>query len=346
MPHGSRKVEDCQPIQPLVYGKKTLICHDQESLQISDWTAFAEYFKMYADPPCVLTAVTQTGADLLRPILICHSELNSKDLQWLETHKSIGVYYWSHALIALDWFRYAQHDATLNAKQPKFDFLIYNRAWQGLREYRLKFTQLLIDNNLYHNSKSWFNAYDNGNHYIDHKFKNKDLAIDRFDLQQFFDPTLATSCYSANYDSGDYQQSRIEVVLETVFDDTKLHLTEKTLRPIACKQPFVLVSTPGSLDLLKHYGFRTFDDCWDETYDKILDPTQRMKSIMNVMTTISRMPVHKKQTMLDHAQTICEHNQQWFFSKDFFNLVCNEFKQNLSKAVQKYHDRVMINNGL
>jgi hypothetical protein len=46
-------------------------------------------------------------------------------------------------------------------------------------------------------------------------------------------------------------------VAETVFD-TRIHLTEKTLRPIACGHPFILAAGPGSLKYLQTYGFRTF----------------------------------------------------------------------------------------
>jgi hypothetical protein len=69
-------------------------------------------------------------------------------------------------------------------------------------------------------------------------------------------------------------------VLETLFDDHRWHLTEKSLRPIACGKPFVLMATPGSLQYLRQYGFKTFDGLIDETYDSIQNPKQRLQAVL------------------------------------------------------------------
>jgi hypothetical protein len=73
-------------------------------------------------------------------------------------------------VIAQDWFRYAKHDPVLEHHGCTFDqdFLIYNRAWGGTREYRLLFAQLLVDNNLVSRSLTSFAAIDNGQHYQEH----------------------------------------------------------------------------------------------------------------------------------------------------------------------------------
>ena len=72
--------------------------------------------------------------------LLCHSEKNSPELTKYEAAGFAGVYWWCHALISLDWFRFASEDAglDLNLLQINKDFLVYNRAWTGTREYRLK----------------------------------------------------------------------------------------------------------------------------------------------------------------------------------------------------------------
>ena len=36
-----------------------------------------------------------------------------------------------------------------------------------------------------------------------------------------------------------------------------MFITEKTLKPIACLQPFIVNGVPGSLAHLKHLGFKT-----------------------------------------------------------------------------------------
>ena len=68
------------------------------------------------------------------------------------------MYYWSHAIIALDWFRFAEH--IKQKKQVKKTFLIYNRAWGGTREYRLRFADLLITLNLQDYCQTTINPVD------------------------------------------------------------------------------------------------------------------------------------------------------------------------------------------
>ena len=114
----------------------------------------------------------------------------------------IPVYYWSHALISRDWFRFAEHDSSLKVvhKNFQFDFLVYNRAWTGSREYRLKFTELIVDNQLVENSNMKFSPHDDGQHYTNFEFKNKNFQIIRYDLENIFEQNTATSSSSADYD--------------------------------------------------------------------------------------------------------------------------------------------------
>ena len=195
--------------------------------------------------------------------LLCHSEQRSANLARYLQHdpttrnsKLISVYYWCHALISRDWFRYAQHEYFTKNVQKKF--LIYNRSWSGTREYRLKFVDMLIQHNLLDHCLTFFNPTDNSNHYRDHVFAN-DVWKPNHILENFISATDAPASSSAEYNRLDYAATQIEVVLETLFDDDRLHLTEKSLRPIACRQPFILMATHGSLQYLRNYGFKTFE---------------------------------------------------------------------------------------
>ena len=122
--------------------------------------------------------------------------------------------------------------------------------------------------------------------------------------------------------------------METVFDDNKLHLTEKSLRPLACGHPFILVSTPGSLEYLKQYGFRTFSDYFDESYDSIQDPVQRLEAVVNLMKSIAELSTDQQQKLQDQLAGVCQFNKERFFSKEFFDQVVNEFKTNFSQAFE------------
>jgi hypothetical protein len=83
--------------------------------------------------------------------------------------------------------------------------------------------------------------------------------------------TLAWESQDAFY----YDNSRFTVVVDTaVFDNHSLFVTEKVLKPIMNHSPFLLIGSPGGIDLLRRYGFRTFEphlrQCEGERPDAIL----------------------------------------------------------------------------
>lgn len=264
--------------------------------------------------------------------IIVHSELRSKET---DKYQAIGlepVYWWSHAVIAQDWYRYAQHDPYLKSlpKLYDLDFNIYNRAWSGTREYRLKFTDLIIDNELVSASNIKFNPTDNNINYQQHQFQNSKFKPNN-KLEQL-PPNLSDSASSADYSSADYAQCWFDIVLETLFDDTRLHLTEKILRPIACGKPFILAATQGSLQYLRDYGFHTFDGIIDESYDLESDPIKRLEAIIAVMKQIHAWSPEQKLSAAIKITAVTRHNQQLFFSDRFTNHVLQEFKTNMTRA--------------
>ena len=170
-----------------------------------------------------------------------------------------------------------------------------------------------------------FHAYDS------HRFKNSAWRPQTV-LENHFPISQAYSHYSANFDIEDYESSDVEVVLETLFDDGRLHLTEKSLRPIAVGQPFILAGTQGSLEYLRSYGFKTFGDVWDESYDLVEDPAERLIQIAELMKYISTWLPHQRERNMAQAQAIADYNRQHFFSQEFFNQVTDELKTNLTSA--------------
>ena len=106
-------------------------------------------------------------------IILVHSEKNSAVVETLAKDGYIPVHWFSHALIALDWFRFAKHDPILDSYTTaiKNKFLIYNRAWSGTREYRISFAEQLVKNQLVDHCQTSFGFYDNDKYYQQHQFK-------------------------------------------------------------------------------------------------------------------------------------------------------------------------------
>ena len=117
-----------------------------------------------------------------------------------------------------------------------------------------------------------------------------------------------------------------------MFADDRLQLTEKILRPIALGQPFILASTPGSLDYLRSYGFKTFENIWDEGYDTIADPIHRIKAIVDVMRRIADWTDEERRINFYAINLITEHNRRHFFSSEFSDYIMREFHGNIKLA--------------
>jgi hypothetical protein len=357
--HGSRNLEDLFPLNSYsnfdFFHLPHVLAHDQEPLIYNyyDKAQIQELAKNRFQTHGPLVLVKEEVLDyyanwylkaILSPVnkfdktILLHSEKNSEQVSLFEQNAFVPVYYWSHAVIALDWFRFAEHDPNLVANQVDFDkdFLVYNRAWSGTREYRLYFTEQILQKNLLPGTNIKFSQCDSGANYVDHQFVNLDFAITDFDMHKKIQPNTALSSASADYTAHDYNTCAVEVVLETLFDDSRLHLTEKTLRPIACGKPFVLAATAGSLQYLRDYGFKTFSGLIDESYDTILNNRHRLDAVLAEMQRINNLDRDSKLQLFKQLHTIAKYNQTHFFN-NLFSTVVQEYQQNLDQAMATMH---------
>ena len=248
----------------------------------------------------------------------------------------VGVHYWAHAIIARDWFRFACHDTRLTQATNTGDkkrFLVYLREWEGSREYRLAFAKLIADAGLLDNCKiSIKQVGSQGQAPHEHQFKNPELAPDSFEFLEMFKHNLTSSCASADYEPEDFVESSISVVLETVFDGSKIHLTEKILRPIACGHPFLLAAGPGSLEYLRSYGFKTFRPWINEDYDSETNSVRRLQAIVGEMKRLAALNSDEFDKIKQELLKVARFNQERFFSAEFSEQVSAELAHNLAQA--------------
>lgn len=357
-PHGSKNISDLTPLTPMDFDKLTyfidipVIAHDQEPLNYNFYANIdhSAFHNISFIDPAIKRVNSQSLVDknlLAAPLLygsvydqavLLHSEKNSVDVEQYSKNNFVPVYYWSHAIIACDWYRFAKIDTRLApAQQVKTKFLIYNRAWGNTREYRLKFMELLIEHRLHEQSKTSISRTSEGNqgyHYQDHQFKNSKFEFKNASVLDLLTDNIHDSKESAQYNCDDFNSTAISVVLETVFDDSKIHLTEKILRPIACGHPFILAAGPGSLEYLRSYGFQTFEPWIDESYDQEPDSLKRLEKIINSMNKINSLDSQEFDQFLSEVRRIAEFNKKHFFSDAFQQQVIEELKINLTQAFQ------------
>lgn len=292
----------------------TIICHDQEPLNFDlhrDENAPIEKINTkligkYDRESSLLNVVQNLNLRWIQPHsaqkrwILLHSEPGSRELsRYEETNLFVGAYYWSHALLSRDWYRYAEHDPLLKNRSSKKMFLIYCREFTGTRSYRTRFLESL------HNIK------------------------DQCQIGSFHGRSVDSDA-SAIYEAEDICQTDFSVVLETVTD--RMHLTEKICRPLACGHPFLLFGGAGSLKLLRSYGFQTFDPWIREDYDLESDQDLRSTMISEEMSRLALLPVTKKLETIEACQKIAQYNQERFFSSDFFDQVVKELQDNVAVA--------------
>jgi len=106
-----------------------------------------------------------------------------------------------------------------------------------------------------------------------------------------------------------YKNSYINIVTETYFFNNIRHITEKTYKPIAFMQPFIVFAAPGTLAYLRSLGFKTFDKFWDESYDDILDHEVRFMAIMELIEKISKWTEVKLVELTHNVKEIVEYNK-------------------------------------
>jgi hypothetical protein len=110
------------------------------------------------------------------------------------------------------------------------------------------------------------------------------------------------------------------VVTETSFGDTlptqSFRLTEKAYKPCAFFMPFIMVGNPFILKMLREDGYQTFSRWWDEGYDSIEDPIQRMEAITRVILKISAFSQQELVLMYEEMKPVLLHNHQMLINSN------------------------------
>lgn len=103
-----------------------------------------------------------------------------------------------------------------------------------------------------------------------------------------------------------YQNSLISVVTET--NITHIFNTEKIFKPMVHRQPFIVVGPYKTLENLRSMGYKTFSEFWDESYDDIKDPTERLIKVVELCKEISEWDEQKKKSFFYKSMIHTTHN--------------------------------------
>ena len=252
-----------------------------------------------------------------------------------------SYYYFFHGWAALDWYRGYNKTFLITPWQERTitqTFLAPNRIVAGEREHRLEMLYWIFKLGMSNNHVSCPSICPAENIAIldavqplRDKYPDIETVFAEQALPRNFEGEIdhpMHSCWLSLFDES--AESLLYLVTETVATGRRHHLTEKTFKPIALGMPFMIVGTQGSLRYLRSYGFRTFGDLWDESYDDEPDDHKRIEKIAQTLKMLDGLEEHR-QDIFDSAQEIIEHNWNHFYNGGFEQILWQELQDMLNE---------------
>lgn len=292
------------------------------------------------------------------PKILVTTEKDSEPLEHIkQKYGWETVYYFHHAFAAHDWFRGYRYDSRLIAPKDrtiKKKYITFNRITSGHRVYRSLLISELIKHDILDQGHVSYNdaCSENGASYVSNLADARETGLISHETLTEVVENLNKATFPLRIDYPDEQfipnhsfqlsaveqsqESFVYVVTETCYWERKCHLTEKIFKPIVSKMPFILVGCAFNLEYLKSYGFKTFDKWWNEDYDFIPDPVERMKAIGKLLESICSRSEDELKQMLLEMEPVLEHNYNLFYSNEFLDGCWNELINNLQIASRKY----------
>lgn len=280
--------------------------------------------------------------------ILANSEHSEQKKRICQQRGMLDWYFFYHGFASLDWFRDAEYlDCEFT---PTKIFSSYNHNFQDLRAYRIGLTYRLMSRCLSQFGDISFygshddclvHANDSTSRLSDFE-KNlvKSYTPAKYLLPMTLDRPVGGGHMSACFGINEYrlwQNSLVHLVNETVFYHNKLHLTEKIFKPIVASRPFIIAGAPGNLAYLKSYGFETFDQWWDESYDQIQDPNDRSDKIVDIIELLCAKTPAEITSMHREMRSVLDHNKKHFFGK-FKKIIVEELVDNFGACFRVWNN--------
>ena len=348
-PFGSTQPENVESLNIGGYGP-LLFCYDQEPL-------LPHYNKKLFDQ----VARYKDDSGQPRPTILLNTEKSSQfKNQLLEQYKFSDCSYFFHAFAAADWYRGYQYCAELidpSKRTIQKKYITFNRLTGGARAYRSFLVAELARNRILDQGYvSYSDVCPEHGHYESHILATHSergvaaeyiirarYALDRIQYPLRIDNDGAIPNGSQTLGPiNALMTSFLHVVTETCYWDNKTHLTEKIFKPVVARQPFVLLGCANNLKYLRSYGFKTFDAWWDESYDSIEDPIQRLEAVVKIIDDICAMSNDDLTAMLRAMQHVLDYNYNRFYSREFVDYCWRELTENLEQALAQLQHQTAL----
>jgi hypothetical protein len=279
--------------------------------------------------------------------MLANSEVSKLKKHLCREYQCQDWYYFFHGFATLDWYRDGQYfDQQLNWTCP---YITLNRLHVNDRSYRLNLVARLAEQKLLDQGHvslhlghteygTWQQELANPNTRL--SSEACELISRHLDWPLILDRDNTTGSLSADFGHQEFELWKSglwHIVTETVFYHDKLHLTEKIFKPIVAQRPFMLAAAPGNLAYLKSYGFQTFDQWIDESYDTIADPDQRLQAIVDQTQRLCAMSDVELRQMHQEMLPVLEHNFNHLWA-GFRHQIVNELVDNFETCVRLWNN--------
>lgn len=107
-----------------------------------------------------------------------------------------------------------------------------------------------------------------------------------------------------------YENSLVSIITETNFLENEISMTEKSIKPVKEKHPFIMIGVKGTLKAYHNLGYKTFSNFWSEEYDNIEDSWERLREIIRICKEISKWDSEKILEFKKKVKPILDYNFQ------------------------------------
>ena len=247
------------------------------------------------------------------------------------------VHFQHQLLASRDWFRGYNNNPLIKSpatRELKKQFVSYNRLFAENRPHRCRLLADLHKHKLLNKGHISFPKYDPETQQTISEVFPSELLLEYNpnDLEQILPLTIDNTKHSNLSFSIETQHSQecfLHIVTETAFDICENYISEKVFKPIVLKQPFVVMGTPGTLETLNSLGFDTFDNYWNEKYDREFDHNKRYQQVFDTVKKVGSWPIKDCQYMNSIMEEQLEKNYNHFFSKEVLDVIFLRFYSEL-----------------
>lgn len=130
-----------------------------------------------------------------------------------------------------------------------------------------------------------------------------------------------------------FYRSVSSLVTETEFSNGSMkRITEKSIKAYCMGHPTIIFGNPGSLNIIRSFGFQTFAPIIDETYDSIESTRDRFSELINSILSFHQKIKDNNKSVPQEIREVCKYNINWAFhgfQKEFDRSMSDPFAEKL-----------------